>query len=558
MKTFWLAFSLTLSFTVPALADSLVRVPLVSRVAPDADVVVPITVTPADSVVSMDLAIDFDPAVVTPTGVYRTAYANSFALSFSLGPSRLDIHMTDVSPLAGDGEVAWVVFRAIGGVGSSSNLVLSASLNGGGIASQVQNGSVSVLSASVHISAPDDAQEDPGTPVMVPISATPFSGVTGIDLAIRVNENVLLATDVEKTALTNALSLVFNLSTPGVVNIALFGSTPITGSGELVRVRYDVVGTNGDKTPLNVSRGDMDEGRLSTLLDDGLFTSCTDADLDADGFSTCAGDCDDANRDIHPETPEVCDGSDNDCDPTTTDGSGEDWYQSACDGPDADQCTEGSSGCLDGAKECTDTTGDDVEVCNDLDDDCDGAIDEGTARVPFYRDADGDGYGDPSSSIIACVAPAGFVATAGDCNDGSPTIHPGVADLCNGVDDDCDPATLDGRAESWYAQPCDGSDADSCAGGGFVCSVANKTCDDGAANDDQCTDFDVNGDTRLDGIELAWWGRAFGLCSDAPATEWWDRIDLNRDGCIDGEELSILGANGVWDQTTVDCTYRCR
>ncbi|HEU5179824.1 MAG TPA: MopE-related protein [Candidatus Polarisedimenticolia bacterium] len=88
-------------------------------------------------------------------------------------------------------------------------------------------------------------------------------------------------------------------------------------------------------------------------------------DPDGDGFSVCEGDCDDTRPTVHPGAPELCDG---------------------------------------------------------LDNDCDGPIDESA-------DADGDGF---------------FSACGGDCNDSNPAVHPGVAELCNGVDDDCDGSTDEG------------------------------------------------------------------------------------------------------------------
>jgi len=77
-----------------------------------------------------------------------------------------------------------------------------------------------------------------------------------------------------------------------------------------------------------------------------------------------------------------------------------------------------------------------AEVCNGIDDNCNGQVDEGVL-LTFFQDADGDGFGDPARSTQACKAPAGFVADNHDCNDGAAAIHPGAAELCNGVDDNC-------------------------------------------------------------------------------------------------------------------------
>ena len=77
------------------------------------------------------------------------------------------------------------------------------------------------------------------------------------------------------------------------------------------------------------------------------------------------------------------------------------------------------------------------EVCNGLDDDCNGSIDPGLTST-YYRDADGDGYGNASLTVQACSAPSGYVNNSTDCNDSNASIRPGAAELCNNaVDDNC-------------------------------------------------------------------------------------------------------------------------
>lgn len=81
------------------------------------------------------------------------------------------------------------------------------------------------------------------------------------------------------------------------------------------------------------------------------------------------------------------------------------------------------------------------EMCNGLDDDCDGRIDDADDDVvdplPFWADADGDGFGG-SSVLLLCSVAYGSALTDGDCDDGDATIHPGAEEACDGVDRDCD------------------------------------------------------------------------------------------------------------------------
>ena len=80
------------------------------------------------------------------------------------------------------------------------------------------------------------------------------------------------------------------------------------------------------------------------------------------------------------------------------------------------------------------------EYCDGHDDDCDGDVDEDDALdvVTWYRDLDADGFGDPNQTQVACNQPSQFTGLSLDCQDTDPTVNPAAAELCDGQDNDCD------------------------------------------------------------------------------------------------------------------------
>ena len=108
-----------------------------------------------------------------------------------------------------------------------------------------------------------------------------------------------------------------------------------------------------------------------------------------------------------------------------------------------------------------------TEVCNDLDDDCDGGVDvDATDASTWYFDSDDDTYGDDTAAAAACSAPVGYVAVAGDCDDTNPAVHPAATGIssceqpegyiADGTDcDDTDAAFHPGAEEADCADPND-------------------------------------------------------------------------------------------------------
>jgi hypothetical protein len=254
------------------------------------------------------------------------------------------------------------------------------------------------------------------------------------------------------------------------------------------------------------------------------FVADPTADHDGDGFTELDGDCDDAEALAYPGADEVCDGIDNDCD------------------GDADE---------------------------------DDAID---APV-WYFDADRDGFGTESFTVNACAAPSENYVPADpagfDCDDGNPGVHPAAQEVCSGKDDDCD-TFIDHDDDSmvglkvWYinqdgdgfgvdaedtnVEACDGPDGYAYNSGDcddtdpLVNPTAVEQCD---GIDNNCNDLIDDEDPEMAG-DATWY-------ADTDNDGFGDPVGESKEQCAQpvGFVLDSTDCDDTRDTTNIEATETC-
>ena len=249
----------------------------------------------------------------------------------------------------------------------------------------------------------------------------------------------------------------------------------------------------------------------------GCQTWFADGDVDgygsADGQCLCAksgvyttllsGDCDDAAQSVHPGALEIpCNNVDDDCNAATADGGagGTTLYYTDYDQDGFGDPATGVAACqpilgaVTNKGDCNDyqaainPTASEVS-CNSIDDNCNGVTDEGSASSLYYVDGDGDGYGaGTGTSFCTGAQPGGYVASNGDCNDVAKAINPGVAETCNGVDDNCNGQTDDGLQLTKFYPDKDGDGWGAAAGSIKACTAPPGYVSDAYSGNFDCDD----------------------------------------------------------------------
>jgi len=332
-------------------------------------------------------------------------------------------------------------------------------------------------------------------------------------------------------------------------------------------------------TTLDCEDGDPQRHGAQLEICDGVDNDCDDTvdegftahtwypDADGDGYGDPDGDpliqcevpddysllpldCDDTEAEISPSGPERCNARDDDCDgvpslilgPGDTEDDDRDGYADmGCGGND---CDDRDELVFEGAPELDD----------DVDNDCNGEVDDDTVSVTWYRDLDGDGFGDDEDTVESDERQPGYVLRGGDCDDANTIAYPGGVELCDGADNDCDDTTDEGAIGAVYVY-LDGDDDGFGDRGtsmqvcldaipdGYVVNPGD--CDDTEAltypgAPEQCNDADDDCDVAVD--------------EDGDPIRWFPDTDGDGYGDPDGfSVMSCMAPDGDYAPNDTDC-----
>ena len=263
------------------------------------------------------------------------------------------------------------------------------------------------------------------------------------------------------------------------------GSCVVSGCTNPTACNYSAIATVNDGSCISAATYYADSdgdnfGNFSTTL-----ASCSVPV----GYVLNATDCNDTNANINPSAAEVCNTFDDDCDGLVNEGVSFVTYFADLDGDGFGNPNNSQSACspvigfVTNSADCNDANAlvkpGALELCNLIDDNCNGQVNEGLVFTNYYIDSDLDGYG-AGAAINSCTPVLGnYVANNLDCNNSNANIRPNATELCNGIDDNCNNLIDDGLTFTNYYIDSDsdgygaGAAINSCSNPGAAYSTSN-------------------------------------------------------------------------------------
>ncbi len=240
--------------------------------------------------------------------------------------------------------------------------------------------------------------------------------------------------------LDNIGNILWQKTLGGWSDDACYSLRETNGSGYIVG-GWSNSPASGNKNEDNVGSTDF---WIVKLYADSCEKTIFFPDMDGDGFghpldSTLAcfaplgyvinnGDCNDTAAEINPSSADICNGIDDNCNGDVDEGLSVNIFYI-----DIDSDGHGNS--------LIDTISCQIEITGYVTDSTDCNDDNSLIHEPivYYADEDGDSYGNPVNYVLYCdlTPPTGFVSDSTDCNDANPDIYPDALEIPNGIDDNC-------------------------------------------------------------------------------------------------------------------------